>query len=254
MSAFARLRHQVNFDLLIFRRNPAATFFTVVLPIIFLVIFTSLFGNETLDNGAKVATLYVPGILALSIISATAVNLAISMTSRRERGRLKRVRGTPVPPSTFILSQSIGGVVISAVMTVLIIALGFFAYGVDLNLASVPTLVITILIGAAAFSALGLAMTVIIPSEDAAPAVTNAIMLPLYFISDVFIPGDQVPDWVATIAGIFPVQHLSRAMQDSFDPFVDGATWPWTHWAVLLAWGAFGTLVALKWFRWTPWR
>ncbi|MEL6983213.1 MAG: ABC transporter permease [Actinomycetota bacterium] len=252
MTAITRLGHQARFDLLVFRRNPAATFFTVILPLIFLVIFTSIFGNETLDNGAKVATLYVPGILALAITSATAVNLAITMTTRRERGVLKRVRGTPIPPWVFVAAQAISAFVISAIMTVIIEVVGRILFGVRLFADGVPSLVITVLIGAASFAAIGLALTVIIPSEDAAPAVTNAVMLPLYFISDVFIPSDQVPDWIRSIAEIFPIIHLSNALQDSFDPFFDGTPWPWRNWLVIAAWGIGSGVITLRFFRWTP--
>lgn len=252
MTALTRLRSQAGFDLLVFRRNPAATFFTVVLPLIFLVIFTSIFGNETMSNGAKVATLYVPGILALAIISATAVNLAITMTTRRERGLLKRMRGTPIPPWTFVAAQAIAGFVISAVMTVVIIVVGRILFGVSLQASGIPSLIITVVIGAASFAMIGLAMTVIIPSEDAAPAVTNAVFLPLYFISDVFIAGDGTPDWVQTIGNLFPVRHMSHALQDSFDPFFEGTPWPWNHWVVIAIWGAIGAAVTLTRFRWTP--
>ena len=247
-----RLRQQVLFDLLIFRRNPASTFFTVVLPLIFLVIFTSIFGNETLADGAKVATLYVPGILALAIISATTVNLAITMTARRERGILKRVRGTPMPPWVFVASQAIAGFALSVLMTVLITAVGWLLFGVTLNASGIPSLIITVLVGAMSFVVMGLALTAIIPSEEAAPAVTNALMLPLYFISDVFIPGDQIPEWVQTVADLFPVKHLSLALQESFDPFAEVTPWPWENWLVIAAWGAAAALLAIRGFRWTP--
>ncbi len=251
-SNLSRLRRQVAFDLLIFRRNPAATFFTVILPLIFLVLFTSIFGNETLDNGAKVATFYVPGILALALVSATAVNVAIGMTARRERGILKRVRGTPIPPWIFVAAQGMAGFAISAVMTLVIIIVGRVLFGVSLNVAGIPSLVISVAIGAASFAMIGLALTTIIPSEDASPAVTNAIMLPLYFISDIFIVEGQAPSWVELIGNLFPVRHLNQALQDSFDPFFEGTPWPWDHWLVIAAWGVFGALVTLRWFRWTP--
>lgn len=252
MSAFSKVLHQLNFDLLIFRRNPAATFFTVILPLIFLVIFTSIFGNNTLENGAKVATLYVPGILTLAIVSATAVNLAITMTTRRERGVLKRTRGTPIPPWVFILSQALAGAVIACLMTVIITTIGRVLYGVSLQFETLPGLLISLILGAMSFAALGLAMTTIIASEDAAPAVTNAIMLPLYFISGVFVPDSEVPGWVNTVGNLFPVSHLNQALQESFNPFANGPTWPWNHWLVIASWGLFGVIVTLKTFRWTP--
>lgn len=252
MSSVSRVLRQINFDLLIFRRNPAATFFTVILPLIFLVLFTSIFGNGELPNGAKVATVYVPGILTLAIASATLVNPAITMTTRRERGMLKRVRSTPIPPWVFVLSQALSGVVLAAIMTVVITAIGRLLYGVELQFETIGNLLISLLIGAMAFSALGLAMTSIIPSEDAAPAVTNAIMLPLYFISGVFVPSGDVPGWVNTVGNLFPVAHLNQALQESYDPFAEGAAWPWNHWLVIAGWGLFGAIATLKTFRWTP--
>ena len=252
MTAAAHVRHQVGFDLLIFRRNPAATFFTVILPLIFLVIFTSIFGNETLENGARVATLYVPGILALAIISATAVNLAINMTTRRERGLLKRVRGTPIPPWVFLASQALAGFVISLVMTVIIVVVGRILFGVSLNANGIPALLISLIIGATSFAMIGLALTTIIPSEDASPAVTNAVFLPLYFISDVFIAGDATPEWIQNIASIFPVRHLAHALQESFNPFAESTPFPVGNWLVIAAWGVAAAAVALRGFRWTP--
>lgn len=252
MSNVSRIVRQVNYDLLIFRRNPAATFFTVILPLIFLVLFTSIFGNGELANGAKVATVYVPGILTLAIASATLVNPAITMTTRRERGMLKRVRSTPIPPWVFVLSQALSGVVLAAIMTVVITLIGRVLYGVELQFETLGNLLISLLVGAMAFSALGLAMTTIIPTEDAAPAVTNAIMLPLYFISGVFVPSGDVPGWVNTVGNLFPVAHLNQALQESYDPFAESAAWPWNHWLVIAGWGLFGVIMTLKTFRWTP--
>ena len=245
------LLKQANFDLLIFRRNPAATFFTVVLPLIFLLIFTSIFGNEEIRPGVRAATFYVPGILSLAIISATATNLAITMTTRRERGMLKRLRGTPIPAWTFIASQAIAGFVLCVIMTVLIVAIGRVLFQVSLNTNGIPSLLITVLIGAFSFSAIGLALTTITPSEDAAPAVTNAIFLPLYFISDVFIVSEE-ETFLQRVGNLFPVKHLSNALQESFDPFAEAAPWPWEHWLVIAAWGIVCAVITLKTFRWTP--
>ncbi len=252
MSALTGLIRQARFDLLIFRRNPAATFFTVVLPLIFLFIFTSIFGNEEIRPGVRAATFYVPGILALSIISATATNLAITMTTRRERGVLKRVRGTPIPAWTFVLSQALAGLVLCLIMTALIVLIGWIVFDVSLNASGIPSLLISVVLGALSFAAIGLALTSIIPSEDAAPAVTNAVFLPLYFVSDVFIVSEDTPGFIRLIGDIFPVKHLSNALQESFDPFADGAPWPWQHWLVIAAWGIVCAAITMRTFRWTP--
>ena len=246
------LLRQANLDLLIFRRNPAATFFTVILPLIFLLLFTSIFGNDEIEPGVRAATFYVPGILALAIISATGVNLAMTITTRRERGILKRVRATPIPPWVFIASQAIAGFVLSIIMTVIIVLIGRVLFSVSLNVNGIPSLLITLLIGAFSFAAIGLALTSIIPSEDAAPAVTNAIFLPLYFISDVFIVGGDTPTFIQRIGDIFPVKHLSNALQESFDPFAESAPFPWENWLVIAAWGVVAAVTTLRTFRWTP--
>ncbi len=256
MSGWPRqLRSQVGYDLLAFRRNPAATFFTVVLPLIFLLLFTSIFGNETIDSRGDVraATFYVPGILALALISATLVNLAMTTVTRREDGVLKRVRGTPLRPWVFVLAQALASVVIATLMTALVVAIGRLVFGVSVQPAGVPALVISLVVGSASFCAMGLALTSIIPSVEAAPAITNAAVLPLYFVSDVFVVTDSTPRIITFIGDVFPVKHLTRALYESFDPFVVGTPMPWRHWAVIAAWGLFGLVVASRRFRWTPW-
>lgn len=252
MRWFAQLINRVKFDLLVFRRNPAASFFTIVLPLFFLVLFTSIFGNNTLSNGAKVATFYVPGILGMSVVSSTMVNLAMSTTIRRENGILKRVRATPLPAWVFMASQVVMATAITALMTVLVVGIGRLLFGVSLQLSALPTLVISLLLGTAAFCALGLALSTIIPTGEAASPITNAIVLPLYFLSDVFIVTEDPPRFIEVVGGIFPIRHLVQALQPAFDPFVEGAPMQWGHWAVVAAWGLFGVLVALTRFRWSP--
>ena len=125
-------------------------------------------------------------------------------------------------------------------------------FDVSINSVGIGSLLLTLVIGAASLSALGLALTSIIPSESAAPAITNAIVLPLYFISDVFIVGQDKSERLQTIANIFPIQHLASALHESFDPFVTSTPWPWDHWLVIGAWGLGGGLITLVTFRWTP--
>ncbi len=251
MSAVDQIRHQTRYDLLMFRRNPAATFFTVIFPLIFLFLFASIFGNEEVAPGVRASTFYVPGILALAVVSATLLNLAMTVVTRRERGILKRLRGTPLSPLVYIVAQAAAAVVISLFMTVLVVSIGWLVYDVSVAAPTIGSLVISVLLAAVAFSALGLALTAVIPSESAAPAITNAIVLPLYFISDVFIQGDK-PEAMEFVARLFPIQHLALALQESFDPFAEGVPWPVDHWLVLIGWGAVGVIGTMVGFRWTP--
>lgn len=255
MNAGRLVVHQYRYDQRAFWREPASVFFTVLLPLIFLFIFVSIFGNEPVEAGSRQvqgSTYYVPGILTLAIISATTVNLAITLTILRERGTLKRVRSTPLPPWVFMAARLLTALVTSVLMVVLVTALGRLVYGVDVPTRTLPGLVLAVLIGTAACCCLGFALTALIPSENAAPAVTNALILPLYFFSGIFIPNDDIPGGMQLVADLFPVKHLFQALLTAFDPFTNGSGIEPGHLLVLAAWGVAGLLVAARTFRWSP--
>jgi ABC-2 type transport system permease protein len=245
--------HEFRYDQKVFWRNSASVFFTALLPLIFLFIFATIFGNEEIEElGVNTTTYYVPAIVALAVISATTVALATNLTTDRERGLLKRVRGTPLPTSVFVSGRVGNSLVIALLMVVLIAGLGRLVYDVSLPDQTLPALLVTLAVGAFAFSCLGFAFTTIIPSEQAAPAVTNAIVLPLYFISGVFIPDDEIPEGVLHVADAFPVRPFFQAFFTAWDPNTTGAGFEWGRLALVAAWGIAGLAVALLAFRWEP--
>jgi ABC-2 type transport system permease protein len=245
--------HQFRFDQKVFWRNPASVFFTVLLPLIFLFIFATIFGNEEIEErGVQTTTYYVPAIISLAVISATTVSLAINLTEDRERGLLKRVRGTPLPPTVFVAGRVGNALVISVLMVILVAILGRVVYDVSLPDQTIPAVLVTLAVGAFAFSCLGFALTAMIPSEDAAPAVTNAIMLPLYFVSGVFIPDSEIPSGVLQVADVFPVRHFFEAFFEAWDPNTTGSGLELGHLAIVAGWGVLGLLLALRFFRWEP--
>jgi ABC-2 type transport system permease protein len=253
MSAARLVLHQFRYDQKTFWRNTAAVFFTVMLPLIFLFIFATIFGNDEIDElGVNTTTYYVPAIIALAVISATTTSLAINLTEDRERGLLKRVRGTPLPVPAFVAGRVGNSLVISLLMVALIAVVGKLVYDVAVPDQTIPALLVTIAVGAFAFSCLGFAFTVVIPSEDAAPAVTNAVMLPLYFISGIFIPDSEIPDGVLQVADVFPVRPFFQAFFTTWDPNTAGAGFEWGHLALVAAWGVAGLAVAMRAFRWEP--
>lgn len=254
MSAPALAWHQFRYDQKTFWRNPASVFFTVMLPVIFLFIFATIFGNDTIAElgGVKITTYYVPAIISLAVISATFVSPAMSLVEDREDGVLKRVRGTPLPSPVFIAGRVGNAVVVSVVMVVVVTLLGRIVYGVDVPTETLPGVLVTLVVGAASFACLGFAMTTIIPNSDAAPAITNAIALPLYFISGIFIPENEIPDGVLTVADAFPVRHFFEAFFEAFDPSTTGIGIAWDQLAIVAAWGLAGLLIAARFFRWAP--
>jgi ABC-2 type transport system permease protein len=259
VSLLSLTARQVVFTNKAFWRNPASAFFTFAFPLMFLVIFTSLFGNNVLEfhpaGGGVVevnqATFYVAAMAAFGVISACYTNIAISVAFARDGGILKRVRGAPLPGSAYLVGRVIHAMIVAFILVALCTAFGTLFY--DASLPSGIDLVRTIvalLVGGATFCALGLACTTIIPNADASPAIVNATILPILFLSDVFIPVENAPAWVQWVGKIFPVKHFSEALQSAFIP--QAVPWSWTNVLVIAAWGVAGLLVAARFFSWEP--
>ena len=252
MSGLALFAHQFRYDQKVFWRNPASVFFTVAFPVVLLLIFATVFGDETVDvrGGIDTTAYYVPAIITLAVISATMQSLAMSLVIAREDGRLKRGRGTPMPAWVFIAGRVGNSCVVALMMLVLIAAIGRIAYGVAVPWDQLPQVVFTLLVGAAAFCCLGIALTAAIPSQDAAAPIVNALLLPLYFLSGIFIPEDELPTGVIDFANHFPIRPFFQAFFDAYAPGAAGLDW--ANIAVLAAWGVAGLLLAIRYFRWTP--
>jgi ABC-2 type transport system permease protein len=255
MSSAALVLHQFRYDQKAFWRNPASLFFTVSLPVIFLLIFATIFGDDLVEiNGGEVktTTYYVPAIITLAVVSATLVSLAFSLVVARENGVLKRGRGTPMPSWVFIAGRVGNAIVVSVIMLVLLTLIGRIVYGVEIPFDRLPAVLVTLTLGAAAFCCMGVALTAVIPSEDAAAPITNATVLPLYFLSGVFIPQSEIPSGVLEFSNAFPIRHFFEAFFTAWDPNTTGAGFEWGHLAVVAAWGALGLVLAIRYFRWTP--
>ncbi len=254
MSALALAGHQFRYDQKAFWRNPASVFFTVMFPVLLLLIFATIFGDQTvaIRGGIKTTTYYVPAIITLSVISATMQSLAMSLVIAREDGRLKRSRGTPMPPWVFIAGRVGNSIVVALMMLALLAAIGRVLYGVAIPWERLPEIVVVLVVGAASFCCLGIALTAAIPSQDAAAPIVNALLLPLYFLSGVFIPDDQLPSGVIHFADAFPIRHFFEAFFDAYVPGGGAATISWDNLAVVAAWGVVGLLLAVRFFRWTP--
>jgi len=218
-SDFSLVLHQTRYDVVSFFRNGQARFFTLALPVMFLVIFVSLFGSGTVGpDHTKESTYFVPGIAAMAVISASFVNLVISVTAQREAGVLKRRRATPVPAAVLIAGRALTAVSISLMVITIVLVIGRLAYNVGVPLQALPALALTAIVGSATFCVFGYAVSTLISSSDAAQPIVQATVLPLYFISGVFVPGVEIPSWLQRIAQFFPVEHLAAPTTASAQP------------------------------------
>jgi ABC-2 type transport system permease protein len=249
------MRHQLRYELLTFWRNPTSRFFTLGLPVVLLVIFVAILGNhraKELGGRIDLSTYYVPAMLVFGISSAALVDLVVPITAQRERGVLKRRRATPVPAWVLIAARAICAATLSFVVVGVLLAVGAIAYGVDIRASAVPGLLLAVAVGTASFCCLGYAIASFVRSEDAAIPLSQAIVLPLYFISGIFIEGATIPKLLRSMAEVFPVYHLNRALLVLFDPAASGVKIAVGHLAIVALWGIAGLGVAIARFSWSP--
>jgi len=236
-----------------FWRNPASAFFTFAFPLMFLVIFTALLGHYTVQIGSRTvntSTYYVASMACFSVITACFNNIATAMTFQREDGILKRAHGTPLPSASFLGARILHAVLVAVLLVIITAAFGRLVYTADIPTGlSLLRFIVALLAGAAAFCALGLAATAVIPNSDAAAPIVNAIILPLEFLSGIFIAfSNTTPAWILWVARVFPIRHFVVSMQAGFI----GTPFSWTDVLVVAAWGIAGMLLAIRFFTWEP--
>jgi len=226
-----------------FWRNTSAAFFNFGLPLLFLALFGSIYSDKQAD-----LDVIVPGIAAMAVMSTTFTAIAMNLTMLRETGILKRVRGTPMPASAYLAGLAGHAITNTALQVLIIVTAGklFFNTGWP---ADPVALVLFVVLGAACFAALGVALSHTIPNFEAAPALINAVFLPTIIISGVFYDADNAPTILREIAQVLPLKHLidglsgamihGRGLGDNVGALV-----------VLALWGTFGAVFAVRGFRW----
>ena len=237
-------------------RNRTGAFFTILLPVMFLVFFGAINRDATVQLGPQgpqvsFTTFFTPGMLGMAIMAGTFVSLVIGLTIMRDDGQLKRLRGTPLPPWAFFGGQVVARLALIAIEAVLVLGLGRLLYHVSLppSPAAWASFTLAVLLGTATFTAVGVAYTRLVANADSAPALANAVYLPLLFLSGAWFPITGLPHWLASLADAFPLAPLLDGMRQALVlGHGPGAIWPDLR--TLLAWLAVGLLVSLRTFRW----
>ena len=254
---------QVKYQNKIFWRTPVSAFFTIVFPLMFLVLFTAIFGNDEIESlGVTTAQFYAPALAVFGAASATYTNLSVTTAIARDEGILKKIRGTPLPPWVYIAGRVGSAVWIALIAVVIMMTVGSVVYGVEVFGSTLVAATLSFVAGAAAFAALGLMVAALVPNSDSAPAVANATLLPIAFVSDVFLVTEDGPAWMDAVGNFFPLKHFVTAFGGAFNPTLAGNGLAWSgtdseyaiglHLAVMLAWGLGAAVIAVKFFKWDP--
>ena len=242
---------QIRYEQRAYWRNRGRGIFTFVFPLMFLVIFASINRGTRLSEigGIPYDDFFVPGILAYGIIATTFVNMAIGTAMLRDEGILKRMQGTPLPRWAYVAARIGSTLVIVAAITVVTLGLGAAVYGVHIRASTLPGLLLTLILGTAAFTTLGIGITRFIPNAEAAPVIVNLVVLPLTFISSIWFPTNSMPDWLQHVARVFPIRALADGLQHAFNPFTRGAGLNGADLRTLAIWTMIGVVLMIRFLR-----
>jgi ABC-2 type transport system permease protein len=245
-------RHQLRGEQRLYWRSRELAFFTFLFPLLIFVLLGSVYGDETIkkEHGIKASEYLLAGILGYGLVSTAFAGLAIVLVLRRESGVLKRLRGTPLPPTTYLGSVITSTVIVYAIEAVALIVLAKVLYGVPLP-HEWPSVILAVLFGTLAFAAMGIALTGVIRSGDGASAVVNAVYLPVSFLAGAFWSAQSFPHFLEVISEILPLTHFIRLMRNIVllhQPIWDN----WKQVAVVAAWGLAGLILSVRTFRWEP--
>jgi len=253
VSDLALAAAQSRYSLRGFLRDPRALIFTVIMPVFLLLLFNAIFHGTTRfgDLSAPSAAYYTASIVSYQVMLAGFASLLVAVTTTRERGLLKRFRGTPMPGWVYLVSEIGKCVVVVTTTVVVLVAVGALFYHVRVAGHTLIGLVVYVVVGTASFCALGLAMTRICTTTDSASAIGPFSSVVLSFLSGVFIPIALMPAWLLDIGKVFPLEHLARGVQTAFlGPGSTGITA--ADLGAIAAWGVVSLLVAVRTFRWEP--
>jgi ABC-2 type transport system permease protein len=237
---------QVGYALLGLGRDPLSVFFSIVFPALLLALFPTVFGGG-LVRGMPMAQYMFAGMIAYTAAVAAYVDMPESVVAARAAGVLKRLRGTPLPMRWYFIGRVSAALLVSLFAAVVLTVVGAGLLGVRLAAVRVPALVLAIVAGSACFAAVGLAVAALMPAARSVLPVTLGTLLPLCFVSEVFVVGDSpLPGGLTVIADALPLRHLLRAVLAATDPAATGSGIAAGHLAVLVLWTGLASLVVWR--------
>jgi hypothetical protein len=231
-------------------RDAGWVFFAVAMPVGLYALMGSMYGDTGIrPNGMPMVFFFACGMTAYGAAVTAFVNMPEAVAAARDRGVLKRLRGTPLAPLQYLAGRTAAVIWIALLTGVLVFATAIGFFGARVAIEGVPLGVAVVVLGTLTITACGFALAAVAPSGRAMGVISLAILLPLSFFSDVFLIGGT-PEWMGTVGSLFPLRHFVHALAASLNP--EGAAVAWTNLAVMGVWLVGATIVAVRWFRWDP--
>jgi ABC-2 type transport system permease protein len=240
--------HQLRSEQLLFWRSKEAALFIFLFPLLLFVLLGSVYTGKIYGVPAPQALL--SGLIGYGCANTAFAGLAITLVLRREQAILKRLRATPLPASTYVAAMLVSTLLVFALQTAALFCLGRVLYGTPFPTA-IGSLILAVIVGSAAFAALGVATASLIRSGEGSSAVVNFILLPMAFLTGSFGPTRHYPSFLRAIGDVLPLKYFVDLVNAIF--LKGHAIWTKPLALVILAaWGLGGLLVAVFKFRWEP--
>lgn len=240
-----------------FARQRESVVFTLLFPVILLIIFGSVF-KDTIAPGVTFSQYFVAGMIASGLVNTGFQALAITIPLERDFGALKRLRGTPMPASSYFIGKVILVSVSMVIQIFMLLGFGLIFFGVEMptDINKWITFTWLLLLGSACSTSLGIAFSIVPKSGRGASAVVSPIVIILQFFSGVFLIFTQLPPWMQQIAAIFPLKWLTQGMRSVFLPDSFAAEEVAKSWengrtfTILIIWLVIGIFFSVRKFRW----
>jgi ABC-type transport system involved in multi-copper enzyme maturation permease subunit len=232
-------------------RNASAVFFAVAFPVVLVAVIPAVNGggDQVMDNGQTLGVFYA-GAMAIYGAAVTAyVNMPQGVAEARDRGVLKRTGGTPLPAGALLVGRVVGALVVALITGGVIVLLAALVFR-PTRPPGLPAAAVVLTLSATCFAVVGLAVMTFVRSAQSLTGVTLGTLLPLAFVSDIFVIGASFPTVLEAISWFFPLRHASSAMTEALAPELSGSGLAWGHLGVLLLWTLAGALVLWRRFRW----
>jgi len=241
--------HELRGELRLYWRSRELAFFTFLLPMILFLLLGFAYGEEEMQ-GVKGSDYLLTGTIGYGVVATAFAGLAIVLVIRREEGILKRLRSTPLQAPAYLSAVLTTTMVAFLVQAVFIVAVGMAAFGSSFP-SHLVSLVLSLILGAASFAALGVGLTGLVRRAEGASAVVNAIYFPMLFLSGSFFERETFPGFLQAVADVLPLTYFIKLVFG----VVYGGDQIWDRpgdVGVLAAWGLVGAALAVRRFRWTP--
>jgi ABC-2 type transport system permease protein len=241
-----------------FLRSRESVVFTMGFPVIMILIFAAIF-NDEIAPGVKYTQYFITGMIATGLMTVSFQNLGIWIPMERDRGVLKRYRGTPMPKWVWFAGKVITVVVIGVAETALLLAVSVALFDLELpgTAAKWFTFGWVSVLGVTACTLCGIAISSLVRTARGGPAVVTPVALVLQFISGVFFVFTELPSWMQQVAALFPLKWMCQGLRSVFLPESFGTREPGGSFEldrvalVLVAWCVIGLVLCLTTFRWT---